>query len=133
MTFVTAVTMVAFAIPTSVAISWPSISSGRMIKAYTISSGNTIAYSDASLTKKKGTIYASDEIYIHTITTNSKGKQIAYCSYPVNNGKSRKNAVIPLSAVTSATRPEKKGKALAAITTYRRTGSSSKSGSISKK
>jgi murein DD-endopeptidase MepM/ murein hydrolase activator NlpD len=118
-------------IPVSAATAWPGISSSKLIKAYTIStSNNTTAYSDENLTKKKGTIYATDELWISSIKKNSKGKMIAVCSYPVSGG--RKTAIIPLSVVTSATAPVEQETSRAALTTYRRAGSNTKAGSISK-
>jgi murein DD-endopeptidase MepM/ murein hydrolase activator NlpD len=114
----------------SASVAWPGISQSKSIKVYTISTGNTTSYSDANLTKKVGTIYASDEIYVTSISKNSKGRWIANCTYPVKNG--RKSAIIPLSAITSATAPSEKGTASASITTYRRASNAAKAGSVSK-
>ncbi|MGN0518917.1 MAG: M23 family metallopeptidase [Acutalibacteraceae bacterium] len=116
---------------TMAAVSWPSFSSSKPIKTYTIStSNNTTAYTSSSLSTKKGTIYATDEIYIYSIGKNSNSKYYAYCSYPITGG--RKYAYIPLSAVTSATAPISKGTATAGITAYRRASTSKTAGSISK-
>ena len=53
------------------AVSWPSISSHKPIKVYTISTGNnTAAYSDSTFQHKIGTIYASDELYVQSIYQN---------------------------------------------------------------
>ncbi|MBE6755667.1 MAG: M23 family metallopeptidase [Ruminococcaceae bacterium] len=113
------------------AASWPSISSGKPIKVYTISTGNnTTAYTSTSLSSKKGTIYASDEVHIYQIGKNSNGKYYAYCSYPISSG--RKNAYIPLSVVTKATAPASPITAKTTATTYRRASTSLKAGSISK-
>lgn len=115
----------------SAAVSWPSFSTSKPIKAYTISTGNnTTSYSSASLSSKKGTVFASDEIHIYQIGTNSSGRYVAYCSYPISNG--RKYAYIPLSAVTTAKAPSASYTSKANLTTYRRSGSSATAGSISK-
>lgn len=111
------------------AVSWPSISSSKPIKAYTISTGNnTTAYSNSNLNSKIGTIYASDELYIQSIGKNSAGKYYCKLTYPTSNG--RKTAYTPLSIVTNATSPSGQYKATGSITTYRRASSSSKAGSI---
>ena len=111
------------------AVSCPSISSSKPIKAYTISTGNnTTAYSNSNLNSKIGTIYASDELYIQSIGKNSAGKYYCKLTYPTSNG--RKTAYTPLSIVTNATSPSGQYKATGSITTYRRASSSSKAGSI---
>ena len=113
------------------AASWPSISESKPIKVYTISTGNnTTAYTSTSLSSKKGTIYASDEVHIYKIGKNSNGKYYAYCSYPTSS--QRKYAYIPLSVVTSATAPGSSVTAKTASTTYRRASTSQTAGSISK-
>ncbi len=113
----------------SSAASWPSFTKSVPIKAYTISTGNnTTAYSSSSLSSKKGTIYASDELYIEKIGKNSSGTYYAYCSYPISSG--RKYAYIPLSVVTKATSPAEKITAKTSATTYRRASTSNKYGSI---
>lgn len=115
----------------SAAVSWPSVSSSKPLRAYTISTGNnTKAYSSASLSSQKGTIYASDELYIYKISKNSSGKYIVYCSYPVSNG--RKYAYIPLSVITTAKAPSASYTSKANLTTYRRASNSQTAGSISK-
>ncbi len=115
----------------SAAVSWPGISSSKPVKAFTISTGNnTTAYSSASLSSKKGTIYASDEIHVYKIGKNNNGKYVAYCSYPVSNG--RKYAYIPLSVITNAKAPAASYTSKANLTTYRRASSSATAGSISK-
>lgn len=114
----------------SAAVSWPK-GNGKPIKVYTISTGNnTKAYSSASLSSKKGTIYASDELYVYKIGKNNNGKYVVYCSYPVSNG--RKYAYIPLSVVTTAKAPTAAYTARAALTTYRRASNSATAGNISK-
>ena len=113
----------------SAAVSWPGFSDSKPIKAFTISNqNNTVAYSSNSLTSKKGTIYATDELHVYSIGKNSSGVWYAYCSYPVKGG--RKYAFIPLSAITSASSPSLKGTAIGTATTYRRPNNSSKAGSI---
>lgn len=113
----------------SAAVSWPK-GNGKPIKVYTISTGNnTKAYSSASLSSKKGTIYASDELYVYKTGKNNNGTYFAYCSYPVSNG--RKNAYIPLSAITTAKAPTAVYTAKANLTTYRRSSGSATAGSIS--
>lgn len=120
-----------FALPVSAATSWPSFSSSKPIKVYTISTGNnTTAYTSSSLSAKKGTIYASDEIYIYSIGRNGSGKYYAYCSYPVTGG--RKYAYIPLSVVTGASAPSECVTAKSGATTYRRASTAATAGSISK-
>jgi hypothetical protein len=115
----------------SAAASWPRFSSSKPLKAYTISSSNnTPAYSDENLTKRKGTIYSTDELWITSIKMNKKGTWIAIASYPVTGG--RKTAIIPLSVITTATAPTEQGVAQTSLTTFRRAGSSTKAGSISK-
>lgn len=116
---------------TSSAISWPSFSRSVPIKVYTISTGNnTTAYSSSSLSSKKGTIYASDEIYIEKIGRNSNGTYYAYGSYPISSG--RKYAYIPLSVITKASAPSEKITAKTSATTYRRASTSNTYGSIDK-
>lgn len=115
----------------SAAVSWPTINTNKPIKTYTISTGNnTTAYSSSSLASKKGTIYASDELYVYNIIKNSNGTYVAYCSYPVSNG--RKYAYIPLNVITSAKAPSNSYSSRANLTTYRRANSSATAGSISK-
>lgn len=122
----------AMTLVSSAAVSWPSYGTSRPIKVYTITTANnTKAYTSTSLSTKKGTIYASDEIYIYSIGKNSKGCWYAYCSYPVTGSSSRKYAYIPLSAVTKATSLSEKRIATAAIKTYRRASTSTTAGSIS--
>ena len=126
------VTLLIFAFSISAnAASWPSFGSSKPIRAYTISSrNNTTAYSDANLKKKRGTIYASDEIYIYSIGSNASSTMVAYCSYPVPGG--RKYAFIPLQAVTNVRYPGELNTARSSVITYRRPGSSTRAGSISK-
>ena len=115
----------------SSAASLPSFSKSKPIKVYTISTGNnTTAYSNTALSTKKGTIYASDEIYVFEIKQNSKGTYYANCSYPVSSG--RKEAYIPLSVITSATKASEVITAQATATTYRRASTSNSLGSIAK-
>ena len=82
-------------------------------KGYTISSGNTTVYSDTALTKKYGTIYDTDEVTIHSYSTN----RYARVSYPTSRGS--KTGYIRFDAVMTAS----SGYAYTAksqTTTYRR-------------
>ena len=111
-------------------VAWPSISSSKPIKAYTISTGNnTPAYSDSSFTQRIGTIYASDELYIQSIYQKENGEWGCIGSYPTSRG--RKTAHFPLNVITNATELSGIYTAKANITTYRRASSSLKAGSIS--
>lgn len=113
-----------FATSASAATNWPAISTSKYIKVYTISTGNnTTAYTSSSLSTKKGTIYASDEIYVYSINN-----QYVYCSYPTSKG--RKYAYIPTSAITSNNWSHVTSTARAKITTYKRASTSSSYGSI---
>mgnify|MGYP003296726734 CR=1 FL=1 len=113
------------------AVSWPSISSHKPIKVYTISTGNnTPAYSDSTFQHKIGTIYASDELYVQSIYQNSNGVWGCILTYPTSKG--RKTAHVPLSVITNATELNSRYTAIANLTTYRRISSSLKAGSISK-
>ena len=110
---------------------WPSFNSSKLIKTYTISTGNnTTAYSNSNLKSKIGTIYASDELYIESIGKNSDG--IWYCKLTYPTSKGRKTGYVALSTITKATEPSEKGTASTAITTYRRASSSQKAGSMAK-
>lgn len=121
----------ASAVNTEAAVSWPSISSSKVIKAYTISTGNnTTAYSDSSLTSKTGTVYASDELYISSIGKNNKGNWFCYVSYPTVF--KRRYAYLPLSAVTGASSPEAQYTSRGSITAYRRSDLKKKAGTIYK-
>lgn len=110
--------------------SWPSFGVTKSIRAYTISTGNTPAYSNSALSKKSGTIYASDELYIYSIGINGKGTRYCLLSYPTSKG--RRYAYTPLSAVTPASYPSEKYTSRAAITSYKRASTSLRAGSISK-
>jgi len=108
-------------------VGWPALSSSKYIKVYTISTGNnTPAYDSKSTSKKIGTIYASDELYVYSIS----GSWV-YLSYPTSSG--RKKAYVPLSTITSATATSFTAtSARATITTYRRASTTNSFGSISK-
>lgn len=100
------------------AASWPSLSKSKYMKCYTISTGNnTTAYTSTSLRTPKGTIYASDELYIYKITD-----KYAYVSYPLTGG-GRKEAYIPTSVITVNNETHESNKSSCQITTYRRPGS----------
>lgn len=108
------------------AASWPSFSSGKPIKAYTISSGNNTAVYDSrhrKLSNRK--IYASDELYISKISNGW-----VTCTYPTSSG--RRTAYIPLGVVTGVSYPTEVKTANAKLQTYRRPGYSSTAGSIYK-
>lgn len=86
-------------------------------KCYTISSGNTTVYSNTGLTTRYGTIYGSDELIVHDVTSR-------YCrvTYPISGGRT-KTGYIPTGAIlrgTSGNSYKSRGK----ITTYRRPGGS---------
>lgn len=113
----------------SAAVSFPSISSSKPVKAYTISTGNnTTVYSDTSLKTKYGTIYATDECQILSITKNSAGTYIVKVKYAVSSGY--KTGYCKLSVFTSASAPTAKYTASAKITTYRRASTSATAGYI---
>lgn len=125
---VTILSMLCF---TADAASFPSINSNKMLKAYTISSGNnTTVYSDAKLTRKTGTVYASDLLYITQIGTNSKGALYISGTYPLDRG-GRKTFYAPASIITTASQfngsyTTSRGQ----LTAYRRPGSSQTAGTV---
>ncbi len=126
---ITTLSSIAFCV--SYAVSWPEINSNKPLKAYTISSDESIpAYSSSSLSHQNGTILSTDEIHVYEISQNGKGEYVAYCSYPIPNG--RKIAFIPLSAVTTATAPSETYTSREAVTAYSKANSSSNESNINK-
>ncbi|MCD8147888.1 MAG: hypothetical protein LUD84_11555 [Clostridiales bacterium] len=102
----------------------PANAASSTIRCYTISSGNTTAYSSSSLKTKSGTIYGSDELYVLS-TSGSKVK----VSYPTSSG--RKTGWISKSKIVVATSGKTKY-AWKKITTYRRASTANTYGYISK-
>jgi hypothetical protein len=96
----------------------PPISSTKYMKCFSISTGNTPAYSDSSLSKQIGVIYGTDEIYVASMN----GKW-AFVSYPISGG--RKSAYIHTSAITFCNFNNVVITSFSKITTYKRPGSSS--------
>lgn len=128
-----AISMLISTISAEAAVSWPSISSSRLIKVYTISTGNnTTVYTNSNLNIKIGTIYASDELWISYIGKNSKGQWYCRLTYPVSKTGKRKEGYLPLSAVTKATSPSEKYTSGATFDSYRRASSSLKYGAVYK-
>jgi hypothetical protein len=78
-------------------ISIPSALAASTTKCFTITSGNTTAYSDSGLKKKVGTIYGSDELVVRNVTGR-------YCqvTYPLDKGGTR-TAYISTNAILTAT------------------------------
>lgn len=97
---------------------FPSLSTSRPLKVYTISTGNTTpAYGSQSTSNKIGTIYADDELWVYSISGSW-----AYLSYPTASG--RKNAYVPLSTITSDNATHVTSIARAQVTAYRRASTS---------
>jgi murein DD-endopeptidase MepM/ murein hydrolase activator NlpD len=115
--------LMAVALFTSIAV--PTASAASTIKCYTINSGNTTAYSNTSLTKKVGTIYATDELTVRNVT----GK---YCqvTYPLDRGGTR-TAYIPTSSILVNTTGSTKTSSMK-VTTYRRNNTQKSYGYIAK-
>ena len=120
-----------FCFTAQAAVSWPSINSNKILKAYTISSGNnTTVYADANFTRKTGTVYASDLLYITQIGTNSKGALYISGTYPLDRG-GRKTFYAPVNIITTASNFNGSyTTSRAQLTAYRRPGSSQTSGTI---
>lgn len=120
-----------FCFTAQAAVSWPSINSNKILKAYTISSGNnTTVYADANFTRKTGTVYASDLLYITQIGTNSKGALYISGTYPLDRG-GRKTFYAPVNIITTAYNFNGSyTTSRAQLTAYRRPGSSQTSGTV---
>ncbi|MCC8072983.1 MAG: hypothetical protein LIO62_02510 [Clostridiales bacterium] len=112
------------------------ISSSKVMKTHTITTGKTIPYTSTDL-KTRGTqnkpsktayISGSDDLYVYKVGTDSKGKLYAKVSYPV--GKTRYYAYIPLSAITSSNSTHKKTTATGKASTYLRSNGSGGSSSM---
>lgn len=134
LTVMLATLLLAASIPVTAAaaVSWPSISSGKPMTVYTISTGdNTTAYTSSSMTVKKGTIYASDDLRVSSIGKNSKGTWYCYGTYPTKNG--RKDAYWPLSVITTAYAPSEVNTSRSGnIQVYRRSSGNLTLGTIAK-
>jgi len=103
-----------------------AISNSQYMKVYSISTqNNTATYGNASTSNKIGTIYATDEIYVYSISGSW-----AYCSYPVSGG--RKYAYIPLSVITSNNMAHAACVSRAQVTTYIRSDGKTAYGYVSK-
>ncbi|MCC8075784.1 MAG: hypothetical protein LIO95_07595 [Clostridiales bacterium] len=105
----------------------PANAASSTIRCYTISSGNTTAYSSASLKTKSGTIYASDELYV--VAKSSSYPNSIKVSYPTSSGRktgwiSKSKIVIALTGTTAY--------ATGKMTTYRRASTANTYGYISK-
>ena len=110
------------------------ISSSKVMRTHTITTGNTVPYTSSSLStrgregKASSTAYiaGSDDLYVMKVDKNTKGVYYAYVSYPVGN--TRYKAYIPLSAITSNNGSHKKTTATGKASVYLRsngTGGSS--------
>lgn len=87
-----------------------------VMKAYTISAGNTTVYRDNNFRSKYGTIYSTDELKILEINNN-------YLKVTYPTASQPKTWYIPRSAVLLATRGYKRN-VTRRITTYRRNSTS---------
>ncbi len=89
------------------------VTASTIQKCYTISSGNTIVYSDTSLRHKYGTIYGSDEVVVRSVNKT-------YCevTYPISGGRT-KTGYIHTSAILCGTSGQTY-KSRAKIITYKR-------------
>lgn len=124
------ISIMVFTICAEAAVPWPSFSSSKPIKVYTISTGNnTTSYTNSNLNAKIGTIYASDELHISYIGRNYKGQWYCYLTYPISGGR-RKAGYLPLSAVTGAVSPSGKYTSRATFDSYRRASSAQKAGAV---
>lgn len=96
------------------------------MKTYPISTGNnTPVYSNTQFSYKKGTIYATDELYVTSI-----GSNWAYCTYPISGG--RKEGYIRLSAISPNNIAHKVNTSTAQINVYRRSNLSQSYGYVAK-
>ncbi len=110
--------LMALAVVVSCCILPTAAQAGATRKCFTISGGNTAVYSNTSLSRKYGTIFGSDEIYVIDVTSG-----YTKVTYPISGGRT-KTGYISTSAILWGT----SGKAYtsgARITTYRRPGGSS--------
>ena len=87
-----------------------------VMKAYTITSGNSAVYTDPSFSVRKGTVYGSDELWILKATT-----QYIYFTYSVSGTNQRKDGYMPISSVLAVPKGYYK-KATRQIKTYKRAG-----------
>jgi cell wall-associated NlpC family hydrolase len=87
-------------------------------KGYTITSGNTVVYSDSKLTKRIGLIYGSDEVTFITVTATYSKVRYNKDSGGTKTGYIRTSSIMLSTKGTSYT---SRGK----ITTYKRPGGAS--------
>lgn len=112
------------------------ISSSKVMKTHTITTGNTITYTNANMTtrgtenrpSKTAYIAGTDDLYVYKIGTNSKKVVYAYVSFPV--GKTRYKAYIPLSTITSNNGNHAKATATGKAYTYLRSNGTGGSSSM---
>lgn len=112
------------------------ISSSKVMKTHTITTGNTIPYTNANMTtrgtenrpSKTAYIAGADDLYVYKIGTNSKKVAYAYVSFPV--GKTRYKAYIPLSTITSNNGSHAKTIATGKVYTYLRSNGTGGSSSM---
>lgn len=97
-------------------ISNKSNSQQVIMKAYTITSGNSAVYTDPSFSVRKGTVYGSDELWILKATT-----KYIYFTYPVSGTNKRKDGYMPITSVLAVPKGYYKH-ATRQIKTYKRAG-----------
>lgn len=96
----------------------PVMAAGNTRRCYTISSGNTTAYSNTGLSKKLGTIYGSDELTVLSVTD-----RYTRVTYPISGGRTKTGYIATSAILRGTTGPSYKS--TGKITTYRRPGGSS--------
>ena len=108
-------------VPMSALAAFPTLSITTPMRVYTISTGNTTpVYESMSTSSKRiGTIYASDELYIYSMT----GTWLR-CTYPITGTNSRKDGYIPLSTITTNNMTHVTSTARERVTAYRRASTS---------
>lgn len=112
------------------------ISSSKVMKTHTITTGNTTPYTNANMTtrgtenrpSKTAYIAGTDDLYVYKIGTNSRKVAYAYVSFPV--GKTRYKAYIPLSTITSNNGNHAKTSATGKAYTYLRSNGTGGSSSM---
>ena len=97
-------------------ISNKSNSQQVIMKAYTITSGNSAVYTDPSFSVRKGTVYGSDELWILKATT-----KYIYFTYQVSGTNKRKDGYMPITSVLAVPKGYYKH-ATRQIKTYKRAG-----------
>ena len=83
----------ALAVVVSCCILPTAAQAGATRKCFTISGGNTAVYSNTSLSRKYGTIFGSDEIYVIDVTSG-----YTKVTYPISGGRT-KTGYISKSAI----------------------------------